>query len=58
LRVIAEGVEKRKQLDLLRKCGCEGVQGYLICPPVNSAVLTEFVKKEKYREVLGAVVKK
>jgi EAL domain-containing protein (putative c-di-GMP-specific phosphodiesterase class I) len=47
LRVIAEGVEKRKQLDFLRKCRCEGVQGYLICPPVNSAVLAEFIKKKQ-----------
>jgi diguanylate cyclase (GGDEF)-like protein len=59
LRVIAEGVEKRKQLDFLRTCRCEGVQGYLICPPVNSVVLAEFVKKKKYLEVLGgSVVKK
>jgi diguanylate cyclase (GGDEF)-like protein len=53
LKVIAEGVEKRKQLAFLRDCGCEAVQGYLICPPVNSVVLAEFIKKEKYLEVLN-----
>lgn len=53
LKVIAEGVEKMKQLAFLHECGCEGVQGFLICPPVNSVILAEFVKKEKYLEVLN-----
>ena len=48
LKVIAEGVEKREQLDFLRECGCEGVQGYLICPPVNAIALEQFTKKTKY----------
>lgn len=51
LKVIAEGVEKRKQLSFLRECGCEGAQGYLICPPVNTVVLAEFIRKERYLEV-------
>ena len=53
LKVIAEGVENRKQLSFLSGCGCEGVQGHLICPPVNSAVLEEFLKKKKYLKVLN-----
>ena len=53
LKVIAEGVENRKQLAFLRGCGCEGVQGYLICPPVNSAVLAEFAKKKNHLEALN-----
>jgi diguanylate cyclase (GGDEF)-like protein len=53
LKVIAEGVENRKQLAFLRGCGCEGVQGYLLCPPVSSAVLAEFVKKKKHLKVLN-----
>jgi EAL domain-containing protein (putative c-di-GMP-specific phosphodiesterase class I) len=52
LKVVAEGVEKRKQLSFLRDCGCEGAQGYLICPPVNTVVLAEFIKKERYLGVL------
>lgn len=52
LKVIAEGVENSQQLAFLRECGCEGVQGYLICPPVNSIVLAEFIKKEKQMQVL------
>ena len=48
LKVIAEGVESREQLDYLRECGCEAVQGYFICPPVNSIALAQFAKKKKY----------
>ena len=48
LKVIAEGVESREQLDYLRACGCEAVQGYFICPPVNSIALAQFAKKKKY----------
>jgi predicted signal transduction protein with EAL and GGDEF domain len=53
LTVIAEGVEKREQLAFLRDCGCEGVQGFLICPPVNSEILREFIKNEKFLAVLN-----
>jgi diguanylate cyclase (GGDEF)-like protein len=52
LKVIAEGVEKSNQLDFLRRCGCEGVQGFLICPPVNAGVLTQFMKKESHVDIL------
>ena len=48
LKVIAEGVELREQLDYLHECGCEAVQGYFICPPVNSIALAQFAKKKKY----------
>lgn len=48
LKVIAEGVEKTGQLDFLRECGCEGVQGYLICPPSDPDVLTKFMKKSNF----------
>lgn len=34
LSVVAEGVETQKQLDLLRECGCDYVQGYLFSKPV------------------------
>jgi len=48
LKVIAEGVESRDQLDYLREGKCEAVQGYFICPPVNSIILAQFAKKKKY----------
>jgi diguanylate cyclase (GGDEF)-like protein len=45
ITVIAEGVETKKQLGLLRGYGCDGAQGYLICPPINPASLTQFIKE-------------
>ncbi|MEX5214091.1 MAG: EAL domain-containing protein [Nitrospiraceae bacterium] len=34
LRVLAEGIETRAQLSLLRHLGCDEAQGYLFSPPV------------------------
>jgi EAL domain-containing protein (putative c-di-GMP-specific phosphodiesterase class I) len=34
LRIIAEGVETREQLEFLRREGCEEIQGYLFSRPV------------------------
>ena len=48
LKVVAEGVEEQEQLTYLRESGCEAVQGYLICPPVNSGVLAQFTKKKTF----------
>jgi EAL domain-containing protein (putative c-di-GMP-specific phosphodiesterase class I) len=33
LRVIAEGVENEAQLEFLRECGCDEVQGFLLARP-------------------------
>jgi diguanylate cyclase (GGDEF)-like protein len=49
LQIIAEGVEKRKQLSFLQQHGCDAIQGYLVCPPLNVQGFEEFlrVKGEK-----------
>ncbi len=33
-RIVAEGIETKEQLDLLRECGCDEAQGYYFKPPV------------------------
>ena len=43
LRVVAEGVETREQLDLLAELGCEAVQGFYFSPPLPEAGVPEFL---------------
>jgi diguanylate cyclase (GGDEF)-like protein len=45
LRIVAEGVEKEKQRELLRERGCREVQGYLYSPPVTSESMEELLRK-------------
>ena len=43
LEVVAEGVETREQLALLRSFGCDQVQGYLISRPLPLAKLVHYL---------------
>ena len=43
LEVIAEGVESREQLDLLRRMHCHQVQGYLFSRPIDGATMTSLL---------------
>jgi EAL domain-containing protein (putative c-di-GMP-specific phosphodiesterase class I) len=48
LKVTAEGVETRGQLDALRKLGCDDYQGYLISRPlVEEDFAARFLRKRK-----------
>ena len=38
LEVVAEGVETRKELEVLNAFGCHQVQGYLFCKPTNAEI--------------------
>lgn len=44
LSVIAEGVETREQLEILRKCNCQELQGYFFNRPVPAADFEEYFK--------------
>lgn len=44
IEVIAEGVEKKEQLAVLRDLGCSVVQGYLFSKPLTSAESTLFIQ--------------
>ncbi|ACB52135.1 hypothetical protein cce_2787 [Crocosphaera subtropica ATCC 51142] len=43
LRVIAEGVETHKQLDVLQNLDCQEAQGYLLSQPLNCIEATRFL---------------
>lgn len=45
LAVIAEGVESRKQMEILQSLGCHEVQGYLISRPLPSAEFGGFIAR-------------
>lgn len=47
LKVVAEGVETREQLDALRDYGCDMVQGYLFSKPVPTEDITRMLREGK-----------
>lgn len=44
LGVTAEGVETQEQLEFLRACGCDRIQGYLFAQPMSGAEVSTFVQ--------------
>ncbi len=46
LTVVAEGVETRVQLDLLKSLGCDGFQGYLLHLPLTENAAGELLARE------------
>ena len=44
LRVVAEGVETREQVERLREMGCDYVQGYFFAKPMPTAEFEEMLK--------------
>ena len=51
LRVVAEGVETEQQLELLRKLGCDEMQGYLLSTPLPADEIPEFLVKHGKKTV-------
>lgn len=49
MKVVAEGVETKEQLDFLKGCKCDYIQGYYFSKPVPEE---EFVRKLESEEVL------
>ena len=45
LKVIAEGVETKEQLDLLHTLNCEEIQGFLICKPLPAEEIVKLLQK-------------
>jgi len=45
LKIIAEGVETKEQLDYLLQAGCDGIQGYLFSEPISVNEVPLFLSK-------------
>lgn len=51
IEVIAEGVETVEQFELLRKLGCDNIQGYLFMKPAGAQEAEAFIEKWKPSEM-------
>ena len=52
--IVAEGVENKETLDLLREMGCNEIQGYYFAKPMKKDVLEEFLEiNQNYKECLN-----
>ncbi len=51
LDTIAEGVEEREQLTLLREMGCDQVQGYYFAKPMPCEDFIQYLQKAKKKEL-------
>lgn len=49
MKAVAEGVETEAQLQLLRRLGCDGVQGYVISPPVPAPEFAAMIGEDSAR---------
>jgi diguanylate cyclase (GGDEF)-like protein len=47
LRVVAEGVDDPEQLELLKACGCDQLQGYLASEALSERDFVAFLKREQ-----------
>jgi len=47
LKAIAEGVETKEQLEFLRSVRCDGMQGFLMSPPLPAGELTQLLVKNQ-----------
>lgn len=54
LGTVAEGVETREQLDILRKLGCRIVQGYFISRPVPAEQIAALLDRDWLQEFEAA----
>lgn len=45
IKAIAEGVETVEERDFLAKLGCDGIQGYLVSPPMSAEQATQWLNE-------------
>jgi diguanylate cyclase (GGDEF)-like protein/PAS domain S-box-containing protein len=45
LTVVAEGVETKEQLDYLKSCGCDTIQGFYFSPPLDYQAISQLLAR-------------
>ena len=55
LTVVAEGVEVKQQLDMLKKLRCEVIQGYYYSKPLSADDFTQFLRQQKTQDTSSKV---
>lgn len=51
LKTVAEGVETHEQFELMKKLGCDMIQGYIFDKPLTEADFVQRIKQRVYDEV-------
>lgn len=51
MQVVAEGVEKEEQLELLKKLGCDVIQGYYFSKPVSEKEMTALLWQQPFLKI-------
>ncbi len=54
LKIVAEGVETERQIQVLKERGCDVIQGYLLSQPLPAEEATKLLTKEKDGTFLGS----
>ena len=47
LKTVAEGVEKSKQVEYLKKINCDLIQGYFYSKPLDFEAFKNYIKENK-----------
>ncbi|MCC5852346.1 MAG: EAL domain-containing protein [Alkalimonas sp.] len=55
LTVVAEGVEVKQQLDMLKQLRCEVIQGYYYSKPLSADDFTQFLRQQKRQDTSSKV---
>jgi len=58
LRVVAEGVETKKQLDKVREMGCDEIQGFYLARPMPVETTTQWLQSTRGMDIIDATERK
>ena len=50
LRLVAEGIQDKSQLQMLRRAGCDAVQAIISCPPLPEKDATAWLRRAQQRQ--------